>query len=88
MLFILVTPSPSNRPCPCPVCGKVLTSRGNMKKHVENVHYERPIEEWEPCTECDRRFKTRNLLLIHLVQKHGIYQTRPRVENVAYSTPK
>ena len=71
-----ISTPPSAEKTACPICNKEFSSPGNMKLHVDNIHSERPIEEWVECEVCKTKLKTRHLLLKHLIRKHQIYQRK------------
>ena len=51
----------------CNSCGKVTKDRGNLKRHVENMHTE-GLEF--PCTRCDKMFRSKKCLYNHNASKH------------------
>ncbi|XP_023339295.1 protein tramtrack, beta isoform isoform X21 [Eurytemora carolleeae] len=53
----------------CVLCGKSTRDRGNMRKHVENIHF--PNSFQYPCKYCDETFGTRNQLNIHISKLHS-----------------
>ena len=57
----------------CDVCGKVLSSKGNLKKH-RVVHSS--VKPWQ-CSECQMSFNQARDLNTHKMQKHS--QERPHV---------
>ena len=60
----------------CPICGKVLSSPGNVTLHIQNIHSEIPQDQWETCKICQKRWKTRHQLIGHMAKVHGIYQKK------------
>ena len=52
----------------CILCGKSSTDRGNMRKHVENIHF--PGTFTYPCNVCNKVFNTRNNLNHHKSKYH------------------
>ena len=52
----------------CVLCGKSTRDRGNMRKHVENIHF--PNSFQYPCKYCEETFGTRNQLNIHISKLH------------------
>ncbi|KAK3096111.1 hypothetical protein FSP39_023357 [Pinctada imbricata] len=50
------------RPATCKVCGKVLSNRKAMLKHIRQVH---PEENGYQCNKCDEAFKTFDELRLH-----------------------
>ena len=51
----------------CNPCGKVTKDRGNLKRHVENMHTQ-GLEF--PCTRCDKLFRSKKCLYNHNASKH------------------
>ena len=72
---------PSLRPAVCPLCNKVFSRSCSMKLHLKNVHADVPEDQWETCYVCGKKRKTRHLLVAHLAQTHGIYQTKTHNSN-------
>lgn len=56
----------------CPECGRVCSNNGNLKQHMKNMHG--PPDQWETCYVCQKQCKSRQYLLQHLLQTHGIRQ--------------
>lgn len=56
----------------CPECGRVCSNLGNLKQHIRNMHG--PPDQWETCYVCQKQCKSRQYLLQHLLQTHGIRQ--------------
>ena len=52
----------------CSLCGKEGTDRGNLRKHVENIHF--PGTYSYPCKYCNETFTTRNQLNNHVSKIH------------------
>ena len=52
----------------CILCGKLAKDRGNMRKHVENIHF--PNSYTYPCKYCAEMFGTRNSLNMHISKVH------------------
>ena len=63
----------------CDVCGKVLSSKGNLKKHKVVHLSEKP---WQ-CKECQMSFNQARDLNSHIMQKHS--EERPHVCKVKLS---
>ena len=51
----------------CPICGKILSDKKNLKKHADAVHLN--IRKHN-CTTCGKRFSARNDLLDHVRAVH------------------
>ena len=51
----------------CPICGKILSDKKNLKKHADVVHLN--IRKHH-CTACGKRFSSRNDLLDHVRAVH------------------
>jgi len=51
----------------CPICGKILSDKKNLKKHADAVHLN--IRKHN-CTSCGKRFSARNDLLDHVRAVH------------------
>ena len=52
----------------CTICGRCAQDRGNMRKHVENIHF--PDRFTYPCKYCGLYFGTRNKLNNHMTTQH------------------
>ena len=50
------------------MCGKSAFDRGNMHKHVENIHF--PDRFTYPCKYCNQLFGTRKKMYYHVQTKH------------------
>ena len=55
----------------CTVCGKVGSDRGNMRKHVENIHFNGSFIY--DCKYCSQTFTSRNKLNHHISGSHKSY---------------
>ena len=53
----------------CTLCGKVGNDRGNLRKHVENIHF--PGSFSYDCKYCTESFTTRNNLNMHISKTHN-----------------
>jgi hypothetical protein len=54
----------------CPECGKIYSNNSNLKQHIVNVHTVQT--EYISCYVCNKQFKTKQYLQIHLLSMHGI----------------
>ncbi|XP_053983345.1 broad-complex core protein isoforms 1/2/3/4/5 isoform X2 [Hylaeus anthracinus] len=54
----------------CPECGKIYSNNSNLKQHIVNVHTVQT--EFVSCHVCNKQFKTKQYLQIHLLSMHGI----------------
>lgn len=73
----------SRRQIPKPVClecGRICSNHGNLKQHVKNMHG--PPDQWETCHVCQKQCKSRQYLLQHLLQTHGIRQRSRFMRNL------
>jgi len=52
----------------CKLCGRTAKDKGNLRKHVENIHF--PGQYENPCKICDKSFTTRNKLNHHVSKCH------------------
>ena len=52
----------------CSLCGKCGKDRGNLRKHVENIHF--PGSFIYKCKYCSEEHTTRNLLNMHISNMH------------------
>ncbi|XP_044004146.1 protein abrupt isoform X2 [Aphidius gifuensis] len=67
----------------CPECGKIYSNNSNLKQHIVNVHTVQT--QYISCHVCNKQFKTKQYLQIHLLSMHGIrkrkrypvYQVQP-----------
>ncbi|XP_011158024.1 broad-complex core protein isoforms 1/2/3/4/5 isoform X2 [Solenopsis invicta] len=62
-------PSHNGKP-KCPECGKIYSNNSNLKQHIVNVHTVQT--EYISCHVCNKQFKTKQYLQIHLLSMHGI----------------
>jgi hypothetical protein len=60
----------------CPHCARYCRGKHVLKSHIENVHMEKPLEQWEQCLFCSRKCKTRRYLTMHILRVHRIRQRR------------
>ena len=63
----------SRSPHPCPVCNKILSSRGALVKHMVTHKEKKPFQ----CDECKMEFNQNRDLKTHVMQKHTMQ--RPHV---------
>lgn len=64
----------------CPVCGKRLSNKYNLRIHVRDKHEAggaRPT-----CSTCCRTFKNANSLRVHAIKQHGLLSTRRRLRSL------
>ena len=54
----------------CPECGKIYSNNSNLKQHIVNVHTVQT--QYISCHVCNKQFKTKQYLQIHLLSMHGI----------------
>ena len=52
----------------CTECGAVLSTKGNLKRHMEEVHTN---EKPHKCTECGGKYKSKDSLREHKKRKHN-----------------
>jgi len=52
----------------CTICGKESAQKGNLGKHVENVHF--PSFFSYDCKYCSQSFNTKNKLYVHIARTH------------------
>ncbi|KAK0179366.1 hypothetical protein PV327_005124 [Microctonus hyperodae] len=74
-------PSLTGKP-KCPECGKIYSNNSNLKQHILNVHTVQT--QYISCHICQKPFKTKQYLQIHLLSMHGI---RKRNRYPAYQVP-
>ena len=88
-IFILVygqqQPATPYEPVACPHCFKTISSSYNLKRHIEEVHTEKPRELWDKCDQCGNQFKSRSQLTKHRYTVHGIRSRQPT--NYSYILP-
>ena len=56
----------------CMLCGKAAKDKGNLRKHVENIHFPGQFEY--PCKICQKPFSTRNRLNHHVSKEHPAHK--------------
>lgn len=56
----------------CMLCGKSAKDKGNLRKHVENIHFPGQFEY--PCKICQKPFSTRNRLNHHVSKEHPAHK--------------
>ena len=52
----------------CKLCGKVGNDRGNLRKHVENIHFPGSFEYY--CKYCGKSFNAKNNMYFHISKMH------------------
>jgi len=67
--YIIKDPSTGPKSHKCTLCGKVGNDRGNLRKHVENIHF--PGSFSYSCKYCAETFTTRNNLNMHISKNHN-----------------
>jgi len=67
--YIVKDPSSGPKSHKCTLCGKVGNDRGNLRKHVENIHF--PGSFSYGCKYCTESFTTRNNLNMHISKTHN-----------------
>ncbi|XP_050739821.1 broad-complex core protein isoforms 1/2/3/4/5-like isoform X6 [Eriocheir sinensis] len=69
----------------CPVCGKRLSNKYNLRIHVRDKHETggtRPT-----CATCRRSFKNANSLRVHAIKQHGLLSARRRLRPLYHHHP-
>lgn len=66
----------------CPVCGKVLSNKYNLRIHVRDKH-EAQAGSGPTCSTCHRTFKNQNSLRVHSIKQHGTVKKR-KYNNLLY----
>jgi len=66
--YIVKDPENGPKMLKCTVCGKQGSDRGNLRKHVENVHFPGTLSY--ECKYCTETFTTRNGLNHHFSKMH------------------
>jgi len=69
----------------CPHCCREYSNVWNLRQHIVNVHVHTATEEWESCTLCGKKFKTRQYLTMHQYRVHGI---KHREHSQSYVVPQ
>ena len=62
--YIVANPEMGSNMHSCSICGKVGTSRSNLRMHIENIHFAGSFSH--QCKFCEMTFPTRNLLYKHI----------------------
>ena len=52
----------------CTVCGKTSNDRGNLRKHVESIHFKNSFVY--NCAVCGKSFNAKNNLYVHMSNEH------------------
>ena len=60
----------NNHGITCPVCGKTLSSRRDLTKHLETSHPETVKHQEELCPECGDTLQNRTKFLFHMLYQH------------------
>ena len=79
-ILVITHTKQSDSVAQCPHCRRIFTGKcckNNMKQHIEAYHTAKPIDQWEQCPVCLKRFITHKMFLNHMGQTHGIFK-RPR----------
>jgi len=63
-----IAKSDQNSGWQCTICGKESAHKGNLGKHVENVHF--PDSFSYNCKYCNQVFNTKNKLHVHVARTH------------------
>jgi len=66
--YIVKDPASGPKMHKCTICGKQGTDRGNLRKHVENIHFPGTLSY--QCKYCTETFSTRNGLNHHFSKMH------------------
>ena len=66
--YIVKDPESGPKMHKCTICGKQGSDRGNLRKHVENIHFPGTLSY--PCKYCTETFSTRNGLNHHFSKMH------------------
>ncbi|XP_076055821.1 uncharacterized protein LOC143033965 isoform X6 [Oratosquilla oratoria] len=61
---------------PCPVCGKRISNKYNLRVHIRDKH--ESLGRGLTCPTCQRTFKNANSLRVHSIMQHGMVSTRRR----------
>jgi len=70
-LYDYIVPSQNaSKPFKCSICEKESNDKGNLRKHVENIHF--PGSFSYLCKHCDKTFTTRNNLNHHVNSHHSM----------------
>jgi len=68
-LYDYIVPSQNgSKPFKCSICEKESNDKGNLRKHVENIHF--PGTFSYTCKYCNETLSTRNLLNVHISKFH------------------
>ncbi|XP_042873107.1 protein abrupt-like isoform X2 [Penaeus japonicus] len=69
----------------CPVCGKRLSNKYNLRIHVRDKH-ETHEGSRPTCATCRRTFKNANSLRVHAIKQHGLVSTRRRLRALYHNS--
>ncbi|PSN48211.1 hypothetical protein C0J52_03581 [Blattella germanica] len=61
----------------CEECGKVLRSPITLKRHVLDLHREQTERFW--CNVCQKCYRTKNSLVVHLCKYHQKNKAPPTI---------
>ena len=53
----------------CNICGQIGARKGNLRRHVESIHFPGQLEY--SCTDCEVKFDTKTKYLKHQSKKHS-----------------
>ena len=53
----------------CNICGQIGAQKGNIRRHVESIHFPGQLEY--SCTDCEVKFDTKTKYLKHQSKKHS-----------------
>jgi DNA-directed RNA polymerase subunit RPC12/RpoP len=67
----------------CPICGKEIKEKRNMKRHLE-THKVKKKKIVTKCEGCGKIFSTKQRLDYHMGSKHGAYQTSTPVNTQVF----
>jgi uncharacterized Zn-finger protein len=65
----LVEKCKSVEQCLCPVCNKCFSSKSNLSQHMQNIHYDGPVNVLS-CEDCEFVTKHKSSLIRHKKRKH------------------
>ena len=65
----------------CPVCGKFIKEKRNMKRHLDTHKVAKQTVN-NVCEGCEQIFSTKQKLNDHMVTKHNVLKTNPKVSHM------